>query len=634
MPALLVACTRGGSDAGRLRLLATNISDGAVWPLNRPMEFRFNQPIDPDSVSSQSILFLSSDGIPVVGTTFVDPCSDGRSLVFQPLCPTDAEASNGGLRPGVFYALTLLAGEDLGAVRSVHGRALRAPVTVDFRAPDAATEPLFVDARPGSPPSPSASVPATLGLNLFTAPLEPLLVAFDQPIQPSIANLLHLRLDFEDPPGSGTFLALPRVATLLENCAPDVAPPDCPAVPRAMVAVVPQGVLPPGRLVRLVAQAGIVDIGGAEFLPADVVLATSAVQASGPAPAGESDAFVEEFDVAGDADAAEPAEVPFADWGGGVLQAADPFAGFDSTFDWVVSGTVVLDTSFDTIVNPSGQQIEVVGGVVHLRNLLVPLGARIVGQGPNPLVIHASGRVTVAGEIAVDGADASPTTSSYNNYPQYGGVGNCGGGTGGVASPSTTGSDVQGEDGYGPGNVEDAGGEGGHSSFGTIQAESRRGGGGGGGVLTRKTHSIPFNMAAAPWPSPSGLNGGNGGPGPTGVNDCVDLALPVNGGAFGPDVFVDADLTNDFFGRKFVAGGDPLGGELAVPTAGQGGGAGGDAVQYSASTPSPNCLDNTQWINDRRGGAGGGGAGILILRALDPVVIKSTGRLSAKGGNG
>ena len=633
LTAAFVACSRDGSDAGRLRLLSTNVTDGGVWPLNRAMEFRFNQPIDPDSVSAQSILFLSSDGIPVVGATFVDPCSDGKTLVFQPLCPTDTEASNGGLRPGAFNALTLLAGGDLGAVRSTHGRALRAPVTIDFRSPDPATEPLFVDARPGAPPSPSAAVSSPLGLNLFTAPLEPLLVSFDQPIDPAQANLDLLLLEFEDPPGSGTFLAIPSVATFLDNC----ALAECPAFPRATVAIVPHGVLPPDRLVRLVAQVGILDIGGVEALPADVVLATSVVEPSDPAPSGESDAFVEEFDTPGDEDTAEPFEIPSAEWGGGVLQAADPFAGFDSTFDWVVSGAAILDTSFDVITNPVGDQIEVVGGIVRLRNLFVPFGARIVAQGPNPLVIEASGRITVAGEIAVDGADASYSTGYNPAYPQYGGVGACGGGSGGAASPSSTGSDPQGEAGYGPGNAEDGGGEGGHASFGTIAPESRRGGGGGGGILTTKTHSIPFAVGAPPWPVPLGLNGGNGGPATTGVSDCVDFALPVDGGAFGPDVFVDPDPTNDFFGRQFVAGGSPLAGELASLVAGQGGGGGGDAVFYSAATPSPNCLDNPQWnLNpgDRKGGGGGGGAGILVLRALGPVVIKSTGKLSAKGGSG
>ncbi|MCI0586644.1 MAG: hypothetical protein L0323_07375 [Planctomycetes bacterium] len=634
LTAAFVACSRDGSDAGRLRLLSTNVADGGVWPLNRAMEFRFNQRIDPDSVSAQSILFLSSDGIPVVGATFVDPCSDGKTLVFQPLCPTDTEASNGGLRPGTFNALTLLAGEDLGAVRSIHGRALRAPVTIDFRSPDPATEPLFVDARPGAPPSPSAAVPSPLGLNLFTAPLEPILVVFDQPIDPTQANLDLLLLEFEDPAASGTFLAIPSVATLLDNC----APADCPAFPRATVAVVPQGVLPPDRLVRLVAQAGILDIGGVEGIPADVVVATSVVEPSDPAPSGESDAFVEEFDTGGDEDTAEPFEVPSADWGGGVLQAADPFAGFESTFDWVVSGTVFLDTSFDLIANPSGEPLEVAGGIVRLRNLHVPVGAKIVAQGPNPLVIQASGRVTVSGEISVDGTDALNTGGlNTPELPQSGAPGNCGGGQGGTASPSTVSSDPQGEDGFGPGNLPSGGGEGGHSSFGTIDPWQRRGGGGGGGILTRKTHSLPFAIGAQPWPVPLGLNGGNGGPATTGVSDCVDFALPVDGGAFGPDVFVDADLTNDFFGRKFLAGGSPLAGELNSPVAGQGGGGGGDAVFYSASTPSPNCLNNPAWSGnpgDRKGGAGGGGGGILIVRALGPVVITATGKLSAKGGNG
>jgi hypothetical protein len=261
-----------------------------------------------------------------------------------------------------------------------------------------------------------------------------------------------------------------------------------------------------------------------------------------------------------------------------------------------------------------------------VRHLIVSQGARVLGQGPNPLVINASGRITVAGEINVDGIDALNTASlNTPNQPQSGAPGNCGGGKGGTASPSIVGSDVIGEDGLGPGDIPAGGGHGGHSSFGVIDATLRHAGGGGGGVFTLKAHTAGFT-------SPAGLNGGNGN---AGVNDCVDFLAPANGGLHGPDLFVDADLTNDFFGRKFVAGGNPLAGELAAAVAGQGGGGGGDQVFYNGTPPPPNCLNNTQWLlQDTKGGAGGGGGGILALRALGPIVIANTGKLSAVGGKG
>ncbi|MGH7150408.1 MAG: hypothetical protein ACREIU_06915, partial [Planctomycetota bacterium] len=471
-----------------------------------------------------------------------------------------------------------------------------------------------------------------LPLNLFSAPLGTFDVSFDQSLDPAPTNVdeAHFVLEFEEPAGSGSYVPIPRTVALLQNCAIDLASPDCPRPEKALVGVVPIGILPSGRTVRVRIAAGVRDIGQVQALPSDVVGATYTVEP--PTPGGNEDAFTEEFDTAAREDAGVAFEVPRADWGGGMLKANEPFPGVESTFDWFLplTTTVIVDTTFDIILNPQGNQVPVVNGVLNLRNLHVPAGSRILAQGPNPLVINASGRITVIGEINVDGIDALNTGGlSTPNQPQSGAPGNAGGGEGGTASLSAVGSDLQGQDGFGPGNLASGGGRGGHSSYGTtVPVESRRGGGGGGGVLTLQTH--------ASFPSPAGLNGANGGPGTSGFGDCVDLALPVNGGAHGPQVFVDALATNDFFGRKFVAGGSPLAGELSAPVAGQGGGGGGDAVFYNGLPAPPNCLNNTQWLTgpDRKGGAAGGGAGILILRAVGPIVLGPVGRLSAVGGKG
>ncbi len=626
----------GGSVGGQFRLVSLNVPDGAVWPLNQRIHFTFNKPVDPSSVSFSSIVLQGSSGVPVTGTFFVDPCSDGLGLVFQPTCPTDAALLTAGFQPNaVTYTLTLVTGVGPTVLRSTDGDPLMEGATVVFRTPLPPLEPPLADPDPANPPTPTVASPdpaLPLPLNLFSDPLGTFEVSFDQSLDPAPTNLdpANFVLEFEEPAGSGSYVPIPRTVALLQNCTIDLASPDCPRPEKALVGVVPIGILPSGRTVRVRIAAGVRDIGQVQALPDDVVAASYTVEP--PAPGGNEDAFTEEFDTTAGEDSGVAFEVPGADWGGGMLQANEPFPGVESTFDWnlPLGTTVIVDTAFDVVVNAQGGQVPVVNGILNLRNLHVPSGSRILGQGPNPLVINASGRITVIGEINVDGIDAINTGGlSTPDQPQSGAPGNCGGGQGGTASLSAVGSDVQGEDGYGPGNVASGGGRGGHSAYGTsVSIESRRGGGGGGGVLTLQTHGS--------FPSPAGLAGGNGGPGTTGVGDCVDLAVPVNGGAHGPEVFVDGLATNNFFGRKFVPGGSPLPGELSAPVAGQGGGGGGDAVFYNGTPPPPNCLNNTQWLTgpDRKAGAAGGGAGILILRAVGPIVIGPLGKLSAMGGKG
>ncbi len=626
----------GGSSAGQFRLVSLNVLDGAVWPLNRRIHFTFNKPVDPSTVSFNSIVLQGSNGVPVTGTFFVDPCSDGLGLVFQPTCPTDAALLTAGFQPNaITYTLTVLTGVGPTVLRATDGDPLMEGASVVFRTPLPPIEAPLADPDPANPPAPSVAAPdpgLPLPLNLFTDPLGSFEVSFDQSLDPDPTNVdaAHFVLEFEEPAGSGSYAPMPRTVALLQNCTIDLASPDCPRPEKGLVGVVPVGILPSGRTVRLRVAAGVRDIGQVQSLPADVVVASYTVEPA--APGGNEDAFTEEFDTSAREDPGADFEVPAADWGEGVLQANEPFPGVESTFDWILpfSTTVIIDTTFDIVLNPQGDQVAVVNGVLNLRNLLVPSGSKILGQGPNPLVINASGRITVNGEINVDGIDALNTGGlSTPDQPQSGAPGNCGGGEGGTASLSAVGSDVQGQDGFGPGNAPSGGGRGGHSAFGTtVPVESRRGGGGGGGVLTLQTHGG--------YPSPAGLNGGNGGPGTTGVGDCVDLALPVNGGARGPEVFVDGIATNNFSGRKLLAGGTILVGELPAPIAGQGGGGGGDAVFYNGLPAPPNCLNNTQWLTgpDRKAGAAGGGAGILVLRAVGPIVLGPVGRLSARGGKG
>src|SRR5262245_21424349 len=374
----------GGSGGGQFRLLSLNVANGAVWPLNQLIFFTFNKPVDPSTVSFNSIVFQGSDAVPVTGTFFLDPCSDGRGLVFQPTCPTDAALLTAGLQPNaVTYTLTLLTGAGPTVLRSTDGDPLMEGASVVFRTPLPPFEPLLADPDPDPPPAPTVTAPdpaLPLPLTLFSDPLGSFDVAFDQSLDPAPSNsdAAHFVLEFEEPAGSGSYVPIPRTVALLQNCAIDLASPDCPRPEKALVAVVPIGILPSGRTVRVRIAAGVRDIGQVQALPADVVAASYTVEP--PAPGGNEDAFTEEFVTTLNEDTDVAFDVPSADWGAGILKANEPFPGVASSFDWILSvaTTVIVDTSFDIVLSPQGDQIPVANGVLNLRNLLVPGGSRIL----------------------------------------------------------------------------------------------------------------------------------------------------------------------------------------------------------------------------------------------------------------
>ena len=407
----------GGGGVGQFRLTATNVTPNQVWEINRRIVFTFNKPVNPASVSFNSISFAGSNTVPVTGSFFVDPCSGGRSVVFQPACPLTGDVTQGGLVPAVTYTVNVPSGNTPTVLRSTDGDFLAQGTTFGFRAPIPGIEPVFIDPNP-APPTPSASVSSPFGLNLFTEPAAPIVVTFDQSLDPAAGNVdeAHFVLEYEDPPGSGTWVEIPRTVALTQNCEVDLGSAACPRPELATVTVVPQGILPPNATCRVVVAAGVKDIGQVQAVASDTVVATFTVDSAGAG--GEFDAFVEEFETRENEDTSEAFAVPFAQWGppsfGGPenLTAPTPFPGADTTFDWTVVGSIVVDTTFAVITNTLGQQLQVTGGVVNIRNFTVSPGAKVFGQGPNPLVINATGNVLIAGEVNVDGFNAVNTGAS------------------------------------------------------------------------------------------------------------------------------------------------------------------------------------------------------------------------------
>lgn len=275
---------------------------------------------------------------------------------------------------------------------------------------------------------------------------------------------------------------------------------------------------------------------------------------------------------------------------------------------------VILDTSFTQVAGCNTPPINVAGGMFFFRNVTIPAGTTVRGVGPNPMVWIVSGTFRVDGTLAVNGADGDRVdTLNSANFPTAGGIGVCGGGSGGRGSPDSTDRSFVGQSGFGSFQTPALGGRGGLLSCPTTNGP---GSGGGGGV---------FGTAGDPWYRTSdGLTVlqqfGVGGAG--GNNGSLQGGLP------GLPVFLDGTRANDFhgvgidfFGARLVQG------ELSFLRSGSGGGGGGDrSLACSNNDPS--------FISDNKGGGGGGAGGILVVFAIGDVVVGPQGRISADGGMG
>ncbi len=281
---------------------------------------------------------------------------------------------------------------------------------------------------------------------------------------------------------------------------------------------------------------------------------------------------------------------------------------------------VILDTDF-TQIQPVGKPPRgVSGGVFIFRNVTIPAGTTVRGTGSRPMVWIVTGDFVVNGALRVDGSDGDRVNTLQSaNFPTAGGVGNCGGGNGGLGSPSVTGPSLRGQYGFGPGSAANLGGAGGWLS---CTSDCGRGSGGGGGA---------FATQGDPW-YPVKANGtsfvqvlGQGGYGCMGFSGSSQRFLP--GGAAGPVGFTDSDPDNNFFGTGYdVAQGRVIPGELAAPIGGAGGGGGGDRSTF--------CGPIGNWISNNKGGGGGGGGGALVILAAGKIEVGPQGIISANGGNG
>lgn len=627
---------------------------------------------------------------PVSGGFFRKPGLE-HVVVFQPACPTDTALSNGGLLAGnlfgaVSYQVTVggLNGPANSVVAALDGSKLRRSYSFSFRTPAPPTLPLFDPIPEGAPRVIGReNLPAQLPLNLWSEPMTPLLLELDQPVLVGSVDNDTVRIEFDHPS-----LGLARVPTAVSLGA------NCTQENRAQLFVTPIGVLPPETELRFVLSKRIEGFGADDKPATDEIFHIARVVSA--ASPEQRDAILELFLDEASRDPDPAWLDPPASWGEGHLGAGPLFPGGVNDLDIEVGpgstnsngGSFVFSTDSGQLKDTNGFSHNFPGGIVEVRNFRVksPIGGGssvFFAVGTNPLVIRASESIAVeAGAfIVVDGQDANDVIGiGVPNLPHPGAAGICGGGDGGTSSPNTTNSDARGGDGQGPFGILAGGGQGGESAYGSLGANNDVGGGGGGGNFGLMEADTQGNWVAncyssttcspvgCPMPLPTGggctnpnCNGVNtnpathGEPGGSGAQ-CGNQINPAfvacdlggsngkicqygaitgtclaRGGVPGQRVFVDSDSSNDFVGRKpeFQSGRIAIQrGELPGPLPGQGGGAGGDTVTSQVFPSGVNNFVNT----DLKAGAGGGGAGVLILQALARIEIRGT--LRCNGGNG
>jgi hypothetical protein len=528
---------------------------------------------------------------------------------------------------------------------------------------------------------------------LFSAP-EPILLQFDQPLNPELANVSDQTFRLIDIENGGS-LSLGVEVQLLDN-----------RFDGSIVQVQPTGILPFGHMLVLEIPVSLAHVSQTSVTSGNQVVATFTVE---DVPGGVTtieDEIKENFDDTEhrDPDFTQIANgILIAEWdeqnsnvlqasiavqGGGLLGRFAPPAPLPGQ-----SRQITLDTNtqpFPLLDGSTGDAPSVVitGGVFPFTDIDIPAGIRLVPVGSNPLVLTATGSVHIAGAIDVNGQPGiseNAYDSAVTSIP--GGNGIAGGGRGGESHPilyfpptqpsaKTLVSPRFAGNGWGSGNQQQIGGEGGEC--GTVDNDDPDNPDPNNPLFAtdieivcdelNDAHNNVFkrdrngNFYLRGYKPPGGgggshfeLGGGRGNPNASrdnqnGRGNVISDGLGgyiaranrsfLFAGKPGLEAFRDNDPNNNFVGRT---------GELTEVIAGQGGGGGGSALDSyycggwcrldSDTTNDSVCQDEFGGVvagpvGDSRGGSAGAGGGAIVIRALGDVDIASTARLTAIGGQG
>ena len=654
----------------------------------------------------------------------------GTKVFFSPRLPTSplppafgvttnvsADAALPGLIPGTSYAINVTIG-DPNAIANLTKVDKKVVLPLMFTT-TSTPELFFANAKlapvkvkkgkvapksgtKGIHPTPFAD-PAGLFSSIKKSKRPPFEVVFDGPLSTESVNFTRDRLRLRatrTPDGASIDEPLGAKVVLVEN-----------EPTRARVQVWPNGLLPLGHdivlevsnLLRALSGAVEADVGESESW---AELAKYRV-ASDPVVGLAVDEFLEEgFDHAVGQDTSLAADgIALAAWdaqNSNVLRASFGFGGDESLGRFAPPTgepvTVFLDTDFQPLPLFSGATPDaapgtsVIGGVFHFSTFDLPADATIIARGSNPLIITATGKVTIRGRINLNGANGqSDNTFDSSMTTMPGGSPGAGGGKGGDGHPVTADENTTnvtfiqtppfGGTGQGPGGVQGGGGGGGEcgvtlpwaafaggncaNSGGTNGSRGPGGGGGSfgnflpsapeltmvsvsgrrGGVGLGNHVPIPFDptktpgSAGNPVSQPSqnmtfaeahvaGLIYDSGTPFDLESNQAKTKKI-LRAGEPGPKVFGDPSDENDYIGP---------GGEISGVIGGQGGGAGGSRTEGLDLSCVGTIFTNgglPLTVLDARGGGGGGGGGAILIQALDTIeFLGPNAVIEARGGNG
>ena len=292
-----------------------------------------------------------------------------------------------------------------------------------------------------------------------------------------------------------------------------------------------------------------------------------------------------------------------------------------------LAASLTLPTSAADFIVPSGQTViyDTLLGPLSVDNFIIQPNAILKVLGPNPFVLNAKQGIVIDGILDLSGFDRPDIpTLSTGDQPELGASGAAGGGAGGVGSFVTTTSTPFGGSGFGGFQIVALGGSGGEAGHGSAfgPKDNYRGAGGGGGALGP-------NLPQQALPGVVGITAQSGFDGGLGAKGVVFGFSPPQGGRPGPNLFLDSDPGNDFWGVKVnpVSGLVRIG-ELLRPSPGSGGGAGGDGVKSDVYPP-------ISWTvgTDKKGCGGGGGGGLGLIKGRY-ILVGAGGQVLANGGSG
>jgi hypothetical protein len=280
-------------------------------------------------------------------------------------------------------------------------------------------------------------------------------------------------------------------------------------------------------------------------------------------------------------------------------------SGLAAAFD---SGSTGADGAFNP--TSSGPVQLPPSGIFNYTTVNIPAGVNVT-YTPNaantPVVILASGNVTIAGSISVSGTPGAPIgaagggSQADEGQPGVGGPGGYGGGRGGVPStivPNTANPAIRGGAGFGPG-------------------------GGGGADFTCLTNGTAVTLIG-------GAGAGHNGAGQSTNNGGGTCLGPLVSGFGGP-------AYGSSQGLPLIGGSGGGGGSGGVSFSGAGGGGGGGGILIASSgtlsvTGSILAAGGAGGNGDGAGlgGPGGGGSGGTIR--LIATTISGNGTISAAAG--